>query len=143
MNMPVRNDIFNPTRRKLITAAPAAGLAAMMASAVPVQALTGEVIDRPYLHEIDRPVPSYWPETKPGDLLLIIPGLSRWDDTHLLRSGDFAAIQVVRPDGLVHICDHATGDRELVTRERAEALVAGHIVTRLRMKCGHWIGGSV
>lgn len=142
MNMPENTEHFNPTRRNLLTAAPAAGLAALMAGAAPARALAGEVIEQPYLHEIDGPVPGCWKE-KPGDLLLIIPGLARWDDTHLMRGGRFAAVQVFRSDDLVRIQWHDTGERELVTREQAETLVAGRIAAKLRMKNGHWVGGAV
>ncbi|KPQ07473.1 MAG: hypothetical protein HLUCCA12_06550 [Rhodobacteraceae bacterium HLUCCA12] len=127
------------SRRALIATAPAAGLAALVAGAERVQALTGEIIEPPYLHVVDRPVPGSRPGMKPGDMLLILPGLSQWDDTHLMRSGDFAAVQVTRPDGLVHICYHGTRQRLLVSREQAKEIVAGSIAGKIRLVRGRWI----
>lgn len=143
MNMPSNSDIFKPTRRRLLTTAPMAGLAAMMAGAMPVRALTGEIIEKPYLHEIDAPMPEHWSTMKRGDMLLIIPGLALWDDTHLLRSGAFAAVQVFRNDGLVHIHEIGTEEKSLVTRERANEIVAGHIGKRIRLDRGRWVGGAI
>lgn len=53
MNMPVNNAEFKPTRRNLLTAAPAAGLAAMMAGAVPVAAAAEQPHD---------PIPGWYAE---------------------------------------------------------------------------------
>ena len=117
----------------------AASIAPVFGFARASNALTGEIIEKPYLHVIDGPMPEHWSTMKRGDMLLIIPGLALWDDTHLLRSGAFAAVQVFRDDGMVHIHEIGTEEKSLIPRERAGEIIAGHIGKRIRLDRGRWV----
>ena len=97
MNMPVKHQDFNPSRRNILRAAPAAGLAAMMAGAVPATASASET-----------PVAALFREwTKRNADLLVAFAASRDDNDEACESA-FSARYDVEKRLMALPCQNAT-----------------------------------
>lgn len=135
-----RLDSEGLTRRNLLMALPVAGAAlALPAMAKSGEALLGDIIEQPFLHVLDGPIPGYHSALSAGDMVLVLPGAPLWDDMHLLRDGRFAAVQVFRPDGLVGFNIYGSSDHFYVPKDRAPELIAGRVAKRIRLDRGRWM----
>lgn len=123
-------------RRQILAAAPAFGLASLLASgAAPIDAeiLEPEIVEVPFLAELTRPALGL----EPGDMVLIVPGVPKWDDRCLLRDGTFAAVTVFALDNRVWITRDGEESFD-VSREEAKALIRGRVDRKLRVSAGTW-----
>ena len=144
MNMHQQTAEINPrhgnkvSRRSIL----GAGMAAFMVGATKVEATTPDpqTEGEPFLHVLDGPIPDTHYELNAGDMVLVLPGVGPWDDMHLLRDGRFAAVQVPGfGSGDVGINMYGSEDRFYVSPAKADKLIAGRVVTRLRLHRGRWV----
>ncbi|MFE3839411.1 hypothetical protein [Pseudogemmobacter sonorensis] len=130
------------TRRNLLMGAPlvALGSALVARPAIASAVMPGQVIEKPFLHVLDGPIAATHYSLKAGDMVLVLPGTGPWDDMHLLRDGRFAAVQVFNPGGKeVGINVYGSDDHFYVPKERADEVIAGRVVKRIRLDRGRWI----
>lgn len=131
-------------RRSFLAAVPAVAMAPV-ATMLPVvsmaaPAITGQVIEEPFLHVLDGPIPGTHYSLQAGDMVLVLPGAGPWDDMHLLRDGRFAAVQVFNPCGkVVEVRVYGSDERFYVPKEQAGDVIAGRVSKRIRLDRGRWV----
>ena len=127
-------------RRDVLKAAPVGLLAALAARGAGASVCNLSSGSVPFLHVLDSPIPGTHHPLKAGDMVLVTPGIGPWDDMHLLRDGRFAAVQVFNPvRDEIGINVYGSADHFWVSESRAEELIAGRVVKRIRFDRGRWI----